>query len=804
MSSNLPNTNSPNLSHTKIKNNIKTQNSIDPRLIRKTLQLNKTNFQENPTGNIPFLENIPYTERKRSISLNEFNNFINKFDDLKEKQLANEIIQQLGISKEQSIPIENLVGIFKEKRQSSPYRDLYEKISDLFIPVCEKVVTILKDARKKFSDLNLEIYANDLDWVINKINTEDIYNCDLNYDFLNIINKQNSEDFQNSMKLIKEYSTDTFNKNKIEDVLEVKRLSKMRKIFQDNSNSSVKNMSTSNILKKQGITNISQLEKDLAVEKRRSTMNYNNTKYSNLNYKDKDLKEKKKIPTIQKKHKTSHRTSTSNKLLMRFSEDFTSPYKDININSNNTSGKINLENINNSENKNLDECSSKKEYFTDNEKLCKENIISNFNIPEFLNKNLGDEKNNSISENEENSFSKNSESENNENSIEIIKNNIQSTKFITFNHRVSISKNSFTMYNNNLINIRDSPKSLSLNLDKYMKKFEEFDFNVFEYSELCGRENVLLNLSDYLFEKNALYCFINKKRFETFIDKIRLGYDYLLPYHNDLHAADVLQTCNMLIKFLDLVNEIQLTFLDVSGFLIAAIIHDFKHPGLNNSYQINSKSNIARKYNDISVLENYHVSAAFKIISHPNSNIFCDLKIEEYRVIRKRIIECVLATDMAKHTKAQTSLRMKVESIKRFNDGENNVMKNLINNLEIDNKFDRQQEILNFLIHSSDISNPTKPFNICKIWTELVMEEFFMQGDLEKKNYLPISFLCDRVSTNIPKSQIGFISNIVLPNFKILALLSDNCNIFFENLLMNIESWKKEDEKNQRNVDLMK
>jgi len=393
------------------------------------------------------------------------------------------------------------------------------------------------------------------------------------------------------------------------------------------------------------------------------------------------------------------------------------------------------------------------------------------------------------------------------------------------NNNSIINNNNSNNNNNNNVNynldynfpalIMDSSNnSIKFEIEKYFKKFDSHEFNVFEYAEACGRENVLINISDYLFEKNSLYVFISKKRFETFIDKIRLGYDNLLPYHNDLHAVDVLQTCSIFMQYLDLIKSIQLTFLDVCGFLIAAIIHDFKHPGLNNSFQINKKTKIATRYNDVSVLENYHVSAAFKIISKPNSNIFKDLHVEEYRVVRKRIVECVLATDMAKHMKAQTSLRMKLESLNRIandfnldNDinnlnkeeqkNKNLLLENLVNNLDVDNKFDRQQEILNFLIHSADISNPTKPFSICKAWTDLVMEEFFMQGDLEKKKGLPVSFLCDRSTTNIPKSQIGFITNIVMPNFKMLGMLSSNCDIFVDNLLINIENWKKEDEKLQ-------
>ncbi len=41
--------------------------------------------------------------------------------------------------------------------------------------------------------------------------------------------------------------------------------------------------------------------------------------------------------------------------------------------------------------------------------------------------------------------------------------------------------------------------------------------------------------------------------------------------------------------------------------------------------------------------------------------------------------------------------------------------------------WDDQQEMLNLLIHLSDISHNTKAFNISKTWTNLLYEEFYQQ-----------------------------------------------------------------------------
>jgi len=44
---------------------------------------------------------------------------------------------------------------------------------------------------------------------------------------------------------------------------------------------------------------------------------------------------------------------------------------------------------------------------------------------------------------------------------------------------------------------------------------------------------------------------------------------------------------------------------------LAAAFHDYEHPGVNNPYLIATGDDMALKYNDISVLESHHVSAAF-------------------------------------------------------------------------------------------------------------------------------------------------------------------------------------------------
>ena len=63
---------------------------------------------------------------------------------------------------------------------------------------------------------------------------------------------------------------------------------------------------------------------------------------------------------------------------------------------------------------------------------------------------------------------------------------------------------------------------------------------------------------------------------------------------------------------------------------------------------------------DASPLENYHIAESFKVMSKQHNNILISFPSSEYRLIRRRIIESILSTDMAHHSKYVTSLKNKI------------------------------------------------------------------------------------------------------------------------------------------------
>jgi len=99
--------------------------------------------------------------------------------------------------------------------------------------------------------------------------------------------------------------------------------------------------------------------------------------------------------------------------------------------------------------------------------------------------------------------------------------------------------------------------------------------------------------------------------------------------------------------------------------------------------------------------------------------------------------------------------------------------------------------VLNLVLHSADISNPCKPFNTSKRWSNLILEEFFMQGDVEKQHKLPVSPNCDRATTEQSQLTLNFIDFIVAPVFVGIRAMLPKVHYIIEILAHNRGQWTK-------------
>ena len=211
-------------------------------------------------------------------------------------------------------------------------------------------------------------------------------------------------------------------------------------------------------------------------------------------------------------------------------------------------------------------------------------------------------------------------------------------------------------------------------------------------------------------------------KLSRFIGQIYKGYKREVEYHNDMHAIDVLQMSYLFMTQGNIIQFAQLNELDALSVCISAICHDFGHDGFNNSYHVNTISDRAIRYNDVSVQENYHAAEAFAILNTSQYNFLEDFSRDDLKTFRQRFIGIILATDMARHTSDLAKIKTLMES-KGVSQGQNREL--LVDHESHKKEFDSKQMLIEFAVHAADVSTQTRPFDLAVEWTKLLFEEFF-------------------------------------------------------------------------------
>ncbi|XP_069631498.1 3',5'-cyclic-AMP phosphodiesterase 4D isoform X2 [Haliaeetus albicilla] len=288
-------------------------------------------------------------------------------------------------------------------------------------------------------------------------------------------------------------------------------------------------------------------------------------------------------------------------------------------------------------------------------------------------------------------------------------------------------------------------------LAKELEDVDKWGLQVFRVAELSGNRPLTVIMHAIFQERDLLKTF--KIPVDTLIIYLMTLEDHYhsdVAYHNNIHAADVVQSTHVLLSTPAL--EAVFTDLEILAAIFASAIHDVDHPGVSNQFLINTNSELALMYNDSSVLENHHLAVGFKLLQEENCDIFQNLTKKQRQSLRKMVIDIVLATDMSKHMNLLADLKTMVETKKVTSSGV----------LLLDNYSDRIQVLQN-MVHCADLSNPTKPLHLYRQWTDRIMEEFFRQGDRERERGMEISPMCDKHNASVEKSQVGFIDYIVHP-----------------------------------------
>ncbi|KAI7877388.1 HD-domain/PDEase-like protein [Lichtheimia hyalospora FSU 10163] len=352
---------------------------------------------------------------------------------------------------------------------------------------------------------------------------------------------------------------------------------------------------------------------------------------------------------------------------------------------------------------------------------------------------------------------------------------------------------------------------------------------------------------------------ITPSEFLDFIIEVDHGY-LSNPYHSFYHGADVAFMIYHVISSLE--AERYLSRIDIVALYIAALCHDLGHPGFNNNFQVKQQTEVAKRYDNKSVLESYSSSLTLRILDKHRilrniGRVTTGKTTEEH--MRASIIKMILSTDMVFHYELQanlatlieiTAIRLHQRDMEATTDMPNTTTENHRLSASTDNSIsstgtaelsipspsssiksntctdsssehfvtdifrgdksplphfakkysyfsdtdcgdvypfmlddpllDQQerQMMCQIILHAADISNPLRPWPVCRDWSSRVCQEFFRQGDEEKKHGLP------------------FGDYIVGPYFDLFATMFPRADTLVQQLKQNRIEWQNMEEEN--------
>ncbi|KAH7647415.1 cGMP phosphodiesterase A4 [Cryptosporidium bovis] len=248
-------------------------------------------------------------------------------------------------------------------------------------------------------------------------------------------------------------------------------------------------------------------------------------------------------------------------------------------------------------------------------------------------------------------------------------------------------------------------------------------------------------------------------------------------YHNELHGANVCHQSICLARTTGLWNH--LDTVERLASVIAALGHDVGHIGRTSNFLVNSRHMLAVNYNDRSVLEMFHASLTFRIIYYYGSGAADFLQnwdTELHKDFRRIVIELILETDMHRHFECVSRFRVRRQAVDwdPYGDSQDRLM------------------LSRTCLKAADIGHGALKWVQHYKWCKSVVEEFFIQGEEEKALSLPISPMCDRDSTDVPKSQVGFLNFVCLPLFQELCFVDVEGDVrrCIDRILENINNWE--------------
>ena len=244
------------------------------------------------------------------------------------------------------------------------------------------------------------------------------------------------------------------------------------------------------------------------------------------------------------------------------------------------------------------------------------------------------------------------------------------------------------------------------------------------------------------------------------------GYTPANPYHNAVHAANVVRTLYCIL------NAAQAdAFSPAMEFaaLLAAVMHDVGHPGRSNAFMVKRRK-FSFVINEGDVNEQVSAMIMKIMLSMPELDIFQTKVHGEHlrTAILNLCIELILITSFARYSALTSRLEAILEDDGDHFCGAWGVMR--------EDDFTNQEAIslLELALVCSDIGHVCDEWGVHEEWVARLTEEFHLEGDdVKLDGQKPAPFM-DRDAGgffNLQDGQVGFLENVALPLMRLVPRL---------------------------------
>lgn len=321
-----------------------------------------------------------------------------------------------------------------------------------------------------------------------------------------------------------------------------------------------------------------------------------------------------------------------------------------------------------------------------------------------------------------------------------------------------------------------------------LSKVDEWQFDSFQLNVVSGGRPLSMLAFALLKRSGLVETFeLDEEKLVKFLMLVEDGYPQN-PYHNRIHAADVLRSLHVLLSRGGLIEAGYCENQVLLACYLSAIIHDYQHKGVNNDFLVRSMDDLAVLYNDRSPMENHHLAASFNLMQTDECNFWKRMPPKTREMTRKLTIDMVLATDMKQHFSIHSMFQAKMH----VHAVTNNSSQHTNYHAPPPSDEDQRSIALQVTLKCADLGHLASPRAVHREWVQHLEEEFFRQGDREKQHGLAVSPLMDREKSGVTKSQVGFIDIVALPLFQSFAHVFQGAMPLLEAVKDNYAMWKEE------------